>query len=828
MNFIACKDDLKQMLEEWAGDSKVIISSFFFWRPGTAQQKSINGLLRALLHQILSQSPRCFEMIEINTYSWTDHRLEELIRAIAKIGLEDVKFCFLIDGLDEFEGDEDSKGRLVALIKSLVENKGIKALVSSRPEPFLIESFSCYSQLRLQDLTMSDIHTYVESRLISEGRMKAMQREAPKKVQSLISEVSRRADGVFLWARLAVQDLIGGIRARDSLDTLMNRLSLLNNSLDEMFSQLLSRIHPVHQQQAANYLRFVMTWTEYRASCHPSPTLSHLAFGFCEGFKESVESVLGSKEVRVVEYDLFRQKLEDFQLSLLSHTAGLLDVTYNDNSDHLPALTQTPHESATTCLASHYTHCLEYTRVHFVHRSAYDFLTENEDGKRLLSKAWTAEGRFHAVAIGAVQNASETILACMRNQIDFPVDANHVIEPVDLDRQLHTMTDILSTKTNYIEAISRHDSFNAIQTWFKTIVERFAELAVDAAEKQVEYLINSEQYVGYGSFMPPEDVFFVYLVRSDAASVILDNLRSQDQKSLRVLMDMIVGSAPWCTSNQMKGIAVKLLELGVDANSSAKVPEVFLASTLGSQELGDNSLSFWEYFLDILKRFNRNVLNAPAPQLLISIAEAFTAHGADMDIGLRVKECYSAACRQFSIFLKFSVDARPLDVIELFCKHCGLDATRIRDQMRAAGAVSSIEIRSAFIEKSGQAGSSGVNPERVVLDPTEPKRIKPIIERCLEIANIYGDYFSREYEFDPSNFRSDAEEREYYALKDAVLAVGDQIFHGEADQQNVDRLAGFQGYDKGNDIEKQDIPSGEELESDSGILSATLPAKEGI
>jgi len=44
MKFIAEHEELEHLLQEWAGFRRIISAKFFFWKPGTEDQKSLRGL----------------------------------------------------------------------------------------------------------------------------------------------------------------------------------------------------------------------------------------------------------------------------------------------------------------------------------------------------------------------------------------------------------------------------------------------------------------------------------------------------------------------------------------------------------------------------------------------------------------------------------------------------------------------------------------------------------------------------------------------------------------------------------------------------------------
>ena len=103
-------------LQRWAGGD-VIAAAFFFWRAGSSElEKSYLGLLRALLYQVLQERPELIELVlpqrwravlRSATYTkpWTKSELMTAFDLLRQAPETDMRFCFFIDGLDEFEGD---------------------------------------------------------------------------------------------------------------------------------------------------------------------------------------------------------------------------------------------------------------------------------------------------------------------------------------------------------------------------------------------------------------------------------------------------------------------------------------------------------------------------------------------------------------------------------------------------------------------------------------------------------------------------------------------------------------------------------------------------
>ena len=156
-----------------------------------------------------------------------------------------------------------------------------------------------------------------------------VQERCPSEYEQFVDEVASKADGVFLWVRMALSDILEGVWARDSLDMLVHRLKHLDPTLQGIFPQLLRRIHPTHRKYAANYVKFVKLW--FSEDRNPANHLSILAVVFaCQQelrkelrgliLAQEAEEKAGTNAIHCL------QRLNDFGTKLRSQCAGLLDV----------------------------------------------------------------------------------------------------------------------------------------------------------------------------------------------------------------------------------------------------------------------------------------------------------------------------------------------------------------------------------------------------------------------------------------------------------------------------------------------------------------------
>ena len=171
MNFIAEHREFKTALKGWVGSDLLVVPTFFFWYKGTPEQRSLHGLIRSLLHQLISEHPPFAQLVEPSHNDWTLKQLRAALKAFTDHSRhEKVKICLVVDGLDEFEGQGgmSDQAPLLDLVQGLVQNHQIKAIVSSRPEPLFLDRLSSHPHMRLQDLNRKDIETFVQGRLLQE------------------------------------------------------------------------------------------------------------------------------------------------------------------------------------------------------------------------------------------------------------------------------------------------------------------------------------------------------------------------------------------------------------------------------------------------------------------------------------------------------------------------------------------------------------------------------------------------------------------------------------------------------------------------------------
>lgn len=258
MKFIIEQYATSTALREWAGSDDLVIAKHFFWSPGTGIQKSQEGLFRALLFQILSQRPEIIDEVCAERFNatyaesfgpWSRRQLLQALDNISAIKDHKFKVCLFIDGLDEYQGDHTE---LVSVIQRIASDPRLKICASSRPWLDFMDAFdSSPWKLYVHDLTQQDMYYFVRDTLCENARFKTLQSGYRSAAPELIQEITKRAQGVFLWTFLVVQSLLRGLRNEDIISDLRRRLELLPTDLSEFFDRMIASIEDVYKKRVS-------------------------------------------------------------------------------------------------------------------------------------------------------------------------------------------------------------------------------------------------------------------------------------------------------------------------------------------------------------------------------------------------------------------------------------------------------------------------------------------------------------------------------------------------------------------------------------------------
>jgi hypothetical protein len=397
-----------EYLREWAHKrlsttSQCCIATFFFWNSGTDMQKSQQGLLRSLLFQVLSHNPDFIPLVlpaqwaehynttptlerQMKTKIWSLRELHEAFERLIEQQQYQMSLCFFVDGLDEFSGDTE---QLCMFFKRLGKRSEMaKFCLSSRPWVAFQENLGHGPKLRLQDLTFKDIEIYVRDKLQSSQAFMKLADRDPQLLESLKVEIMEKAQGVFLWVKVVIEQLLRGANNRDSIAQLWTRLRSFPGELHPLYNTILTQIEPIYLEWASKAFQImrrtrqlgldpfqkipIATTSKFPDFLEPRQapssvsalplTVVFLLAALCDDAE-----LEGIQEMSKEELEM---RCEDTRIHLTARCAGLLEVSV-------------PKGLATVSQGS---------TVVYMHRTARDFLEQESQWSRIIS--CTNQSRF--------------------------------------------------------------------------------------------------------------------------------------------------------------------------------------------------------------------------------------------------------------------------------------------------------------------------------------------------------------------------------------------------------------------------------------------------
>lgn len=269
MKYICGHRDTKKLLATWSRDHKLLFAKFFFWRIGGDEQKTIMGLIRGLLLQILREVPELSrdlfsretrEKLVNNLQEHSGARLEwnQIAEAFSRLvenysfsshsqHRRGIRICLFIDGLDEFDNTkiDQSYGDLVTMLQkwSTNSNGHVKICVSSRIEAPFMEMLDKRKRFAIHRLTERDIELIVKEKLESYPKFQGYQRKSPEECQKLINDIKKSAEGVFLWVVLVIKNLQENLDNDSPIDVLRKLISEMPKDLETLLGRILCGIN---------------------------------------------------------------------------------------------------------------------------------------------------------------------------------------------------------------------------------------------------------------------------------------------------------------------------------------------------------------------------------------------------------------------------------------------------------------------------------------------------------------------------------------------------------------------------------------------------------
>ncbi|KAL3443588.1 hypothetical protein BJX65DRAFT_311748 [Aspergillus insuetus] len=324
MKYLCNHEMTNAELMKWAGDKTLAFARFFFWKAGDDLQKSLQGLYRSLLFEVLRQCPEFIPMVFPSQWErlqasnqcladktlFRHHHIVDAFKIlIQQTTFPKHRFCFFIDGLDEYDGDTVDHTTLATNLRSWALGEDVKS-ASARDR--IWSSIKCLQALLIGMIKQAIGWTGIQDDYLY-----------------LINRVVDRSDGVFLWAWLVVRILMTGILRQDPINTLLATLDTTPKELNDLYTRLLDSLQQHDRKRAAQMLILVA------CNRHNHP-FSSLAFYWLDHLEDP--DFPASAKILPFRKKTLRAAIDTTDRQVRSIAKGFLESFPFPNGNHRPQI----------------------------------------------------------------------------------------------------------------------------------------------------------------------------------------------------------------------------------------------------------------------------------------------------------------------------------------------------------------------------------------------------------------------------------------------------------------------------------------------------------
>ncbi|KAH7303864.1 hypothetical protein B0I35DRAFT_364273 [Stachybotrys elegans] len=386
VKFLVQHESTPQLLKSWR--SNVRILAHYFWKIGSPSQNNLQGLLSSLLYQLLEGNRRLAEsMLEDANIAkirskehYADWSVSELDKCLLNAASRcSESFCIFIDGLDEFV-DQEGPDVVLRIVKKLAMHKNNKLCVSSRPEDRFLTQLGGVPFLRLEDLTRPEMEAFVKKRF-SDAQINQELRD------KISDQLLIKAQGSFLWMRLASKSLLDGMNHGDNEEYLQSRLKQLPGKINELYEDMWKRLNgdeAIYREAAARNFLFAIASVDFPQFLfhdlfhsggyerYPRPYLLDMLYAHDARQRSGLEGRNDGDPAA------FAKLCDRTERDIRVQCAGLLAISPLETDIERDCLIKSWWKPWMGKAFGH---------VGFVHRTAYDFLMDTQAGRDILKHA---------------------------------------------------------------------------------------------------------------------------------------------------------------------------------------------------------------------------------------------------------------------------------------------------------------------------------------------------------------------------------------------------------------------------------------------------------
>jgi hypothetical protein len=258
MKFLHDHPKTSEILSQWRQGRGHTSAWFFFNERGSYIEKSLEGLFRSVVRQLITTNKGLSELV-LEVYldrvkqssrqnqTWHIQDLEEALSKILSQQQQDLEIVLFLDALDEYSGPPEMIADFVQSLVEPVKNSRtvVKVLFSSRPWHAFMASFGQQPGFKMHEETKSDMRRFVLDQLgttrATTSFLSSVEPSLDTAAKDIVSAIVDRAEGVFLWVRLVIESLMeaGPDATASQLEEL---LQALPDGLEELYDRTIQRI----------------------------------------------------------------------------------------------------------------------------------------------------------------------------------------------------------------------------------------------------------------------------------------------------------------------------------------------------------------------------------------------------------------------------------------------------------------------------------------------------------------------------------------------------------------------------------------------------------
>ncbi|KAL8370607.1 hypothetical protein RB595_000805 [Gaeumannomyces hyphopodioides] len=286
-----------------AGNTALVLS-FFFHDRGHKLERAPLGLYRSLLHQLLSQVPDALpDFVDTfkknrekfgqpgEKWQWHQKQLQHFFELSLPNVLKTRSVWLFVDALNEC--GERNAVNLVKWFESLLRNP-FHVCFTCRHYPIL--ALDGAFGICLENENRNDISAYVQDQL-SAFHMR------PSTIPALITA---RAEGVFIWARLVVEQILDLNREGERLGTIEAVIRSTPPALDELYHKLIESMEPY----SLNLIQWIcfstrpLTTDELQWAMAVDPDGTHKSLDECQPSEDFITDDKIDKRIKALSHGL--------------------------------------------------------------------------------------------------------------------------------------------------------------------------------------------------------------------------------------------------------------------------------------------------------------------------------------------------------------------------------------------------------------------------------------------------------------------------------------------------------------------------------------------